>query len=965
MADDEMLQTLESVLACLSGAVVALDRAARVVAGNPAFSHLQIQNGVRPATGCEFISLLRSEDHGLFYAALEKAAGKTRAVFAALSRVSCGLDISLTVWRDDYFIVEVIARQAPSPPQSNTESFSDIPLRSIFDSSGTGLALVALDGRWLRANGVICTLLGYSEAQLQATTFMALTHPEDREVGKQLIDELKRGARPGATLHKRYIHRDGRVVWVRLTVGLVRDDQGQPVCFVSQLEDITENWQLRETLMGSELKFLTLAENSPNIIVRYDRNLLRTYVNPTFLLLTGRSYDESIGVSPGEGAGHYLNQLRHVVATGETAQFLDSWTFEGSTEYVSCAISLMAERSHTGEVIGVLALAHDITELRKQQVLEDARLGIFEKMATGGALEETLALLVGYLQMALPHRSCGVRLAEPLGIGLATYKASAGLAASSPAAGWSEPIVDKQGRVLGIFELSLSPGDEPDESDILRVRQTCHIAAIAIERWQSESLLRERERRYRDIFDHTLDMLCLLEMTSVGDLRCVEVNPALLRALGKAHGEVIDESLASIFGRLSAQKIQALCEQCTVVGRVIESDEGMVLRDEVRQLHLTLVPVADSARVAPRILVISRDITLLARARQKELERQHDINALVENSPDAIVRVSAHGQVLYVNAQLKKWVGGAWPELIGMPMDAVAPLNNQAQLFRELVAQVIQQNKATEQEFLLSGLKAAPKVVLIHFVPEVDGQRVVSVLAVGRDISKLRAAERRLANSNAQLRDLSTRRETAREEERKLIAREIHDELGQHLTALRMGISLLRFQFGASTPELTPQVERLMVLTDKTIQVVRDVSTSLRPSALNLGLVSGLEWLTTEFVTLTRVPCTLHLPSIPLTLPDTHITAAFRIVQESLTNIARYAEATQVSVTLSPQETHWLLEVQDNGKGFDPDAVGRKTLGLAGMRERGLMLGGKVIIFSHPGHGTTVQAFIPMHKDTY
>jgi PAS domain S-box-containing protein len=439
----------------------------------------------------------------------------------------------------------------------------------------------------------------------------------------------------------------------------------------------------------------------------------------------------------------------------------------------------------------------------------------------------------------------------------------------------------------------------------------------------------------------------------------------LLRALGKAHGEVIDESLASIFGRLSAQKIQALCEQCTVVGRVIESDEGMVLRDEVRQLHLTLVPVADSARVAPRILVISRDITLLARARQKELERQHDINALVENSPDAIVRVSAHGQVLYVNAQLKKWVGGAWPELIGMPMDAVAPLNNQAQLFRELVAQVIQQNKATEQEFLLSGLKAAPKVVLIHFVPEVDGQRVVSVLAVGRDISKLRAAERRLANSNAQLRDLSTRRETAREEERKLIAREIHDELGQHLTALRMGISLLRFQFGASTPELTPQVERLMVLTDKTIQVVRDVSTSLRPSALNLGLVSGLEWLTTEFVTLTRVPCTLHLPSIPLTLPDTHITAAFRIVQESLTNIARYAEATQVSVTLSPQETHWLLEVQDNGKGFDPDAVGRKTLGLAGMRERGLMLGGKVIIFSHPGHGTTVQAFIPMHKDTY
>lgn len=239
-------------------------------------------------------------------------------------------------------------------------------------------------------------------------------------------------------------------------------------------------------------------------------------------------------------------------------------------------------------------------------------------------------------------------------------------------------------------------------------------------------------------------------------------------------------------------------------GRVVEADEGMVLRNEVRHVHLTLVPVADTAGAGSRILVIGRDITLLVRARQKELERQHDINALVENSPDAVARLSAHGYVLYVNARLKEWVGAAAPELTGMPMDAVAPLNNQSQLFCELVAQVIRENKATEQEFRLSGLKTAPKVVLIHFVPEVDGKRVVSVLAVGRDISRLRAAERRLANSNAQLRDLSTRRETAREEERKLIAREIHDELGQHLTALRMGISLLRFQFGATTPELTP-----------------------------------------------------------------------------------------------------------------------------------------------------------------
>ncbi|MFN3357357.1 MAG: PAS domain S-box protein, partial [Pseudomonas sp.] len=323
LIDDDSVRTLESVLVCLSGAVAALDRAGRVVTGNAAF--YQLHSGPGAGVGGEFVARLRPEDHWLFYLALEKAAGNGRASFSAVGEGDGLLDVSLTLWRDHYFMVEVVARQAPSIPLPAADSYSEIPLRSIFDSSGTGLALVSLEGRWLRANEVICTLLGYSEAQLQRTTFMALTHPDDHEVGRQLIEELKSGARAGATLHKRYIHRDGRVVWGRLTVGLVRDDQGQPACFVSQLEDITENWQLRETLMGSELKFLTLAENSPNIIVRYDRNLLRTYVNPAYRHLTGKSYDEVIGVCPDGEASDYLNQLRRVVETGETAQFVDSW----------------------------------------------------------------------------------------------------------------------------------------------------------------------------------------------------------------------------------------------------------------------------------------------------------------------------------------------------------------------------------------------------------------------------------------------------------------------------------------------------------------------------------------------------------------------------------------------------------------------------------------------------------------
>ena len=154
MADKEVLQPLEGVLACLSGAVVVLDRSARVVVQGPAFSVLQRQHGVPADAAAEFLSLLRPEDYGLFYAALEKADGKSRVSFEATTREAGRLGVSITPWRDDYFIAEITPGVELPASHANAERFSEIPLKSIFDSSGTGLALVALDGRWLRANNV-------------------------------------------------------------------------------------------------------------------------------------------------------------------------------------------------------------------------------------------------------------------------------------------------------------------------------------------------------------------------------------------------------------------------------------------------------------------------------------------------------------------------------------------------------------------------------------------------------------------------------------------------------------------------------------------------------------------------------------------------------------------------------------------------------------------------------------------
>lgn len=208
-------------------------------------------------------------------------------------------------------------------------------------------------------------------------------------------------------------------------------------------------------------------------------------------------------------------------------------------------------------------------------------------------------------------------------------------------------------------------------------------------------------------------------------------------------------------------------------------------------------------------------------------------------------------------------------------------------------------------------------------------------------------------------------RERVREEERRAIARELHDELGQHMTALRLGLSLLKMQFGQDNPRLECQVERLVSLTDSAIHSVRTLATSMHASLLTTGLQPALEELRDTFMQQSGVSCQLHCPRDLSGIDMARTAAIFRIVQESLTNAARHAAATRVTVTLKALDGDYILEVFDNGVGFDLKAVERGSLGLTGMRERSLTLGGPVVIFSHPGQGTTVQAFIPRHKPDF
>jgi len=232
-------------------------------------------------------------------------------------------------------------------------------------------------------------------------------------------------------------------------------------------------------------------------------------------------------------------------------------------------------------------------------------------------------------------------------------------------------------------------------------------------------------------------------------------------------------------------------------------------------------------------------------------------------------------------------------------------------------------------------------------------------LQVAERTAALRESEQRLEESYVRLRDLAAYRERAREEERMRIARELHDELGQALTALRMKIALLRIEFGHDNPGITRHVGKMNELVDRTIGVVRGVSSALRPAVLDMGVVPALEWLVKEFRAHSDIDCELLAPEPTLGLGDGVELAIFRVAQESLTNVTRHARASAVRMTLQVRDDRCVLEVSDDGCGFAPDGVERNKFGLVGMRERVEMLGGEFSIASAPGEGTALRVRLP------
>lgn len=363
----------------------------------------------------------------------------------------------------------------------------------------------------------------------------------------------------------------------------------------------------------------------------------------------------------------------------------------------------------------------------------------------------------------------------------------------------------------------------------------------------------------------------------------------------------------------------------------------------------------DSNNNAYRTLGTLQDITFQKKI-QKKLEHEIDLSeGLINSLPGLFYMFNTKGEYIRWNENLEKISGYTKEEIKN---SEVGPLDFIAEHQREHVGKVISKifesgfSDYIQADFLTKENVQIPYYFTGVFVKYNNED---CLMGVGLDISDKLKAEN-------ELRELSSRIQNIREEERTMIAREIHDELGQQLTALKMNLSWINKKVSNNNPEVSIKIDDSILTIENTIQSVRKIATQLRPSILDdLGLVAALEWQTEDFQKRFNITSSFFCNDSNVEMNKDKATAIFRIYQESLTNVLRHSKATKLNTHMEFDGKNLMLKIVDNGIGFNVnDIKSKNTLGILGMKERANMHGGEYKISSESNIGTTITLSMPI-----
>lgn len=483
------------------------------------------------------------------------------------------------------------------------------------------------------------------------------------------------------------------------------------------------------------------------------------------------------------------------------------------------------------------------------------------------------------------------------------------------------------------------------------------------DRKRAEETLRQSEKKFSTIFQTTPDPVTI---TRLSDGVILDVNDAFCERSGYTREEALGRRTLELGIFADAAEREQVIGALRGVGVVRNAEVSYRVRDGSLMNGLLSAQIVDIDG-EQCILGISKDISEMKRVEEALRESSQFNQQIIAGAREGIVVYGPDLRYQVWNPFMETLSGVPASEVIGKhPLEAFPFLEAEG-IFALIQRALAGESVSTgDRPFRLAptGKKGWVSSTLGP-LRKASGE-IIGVISMVHDITARRKAEQALQESTEQLRALSAHLQTVREEERTRIAREIHDELGQALTGLKMDLNWLDRRLldtaGRDYPDVLEKARSMASMVEATISTVRRIATDLRPGVLDdLGVVAAIEWQAHDFQKRSGIRCRFQSNVEDIDLDPGRSTALFRIFQETLTNIARHAEATAVNIKLTRKDAELILEVRDNGRGISAGELsGTGSLGLLGMRERAHSLGGEVQIEGRQGKGTTVIARIPL-----
>lgn len=832
-------------------------------------------------------------------------------------------------------------------------------LREFYENLPLLVYSVGLNGKIFDCNRQAVKILGYkSKKELIGQSIETSVYaPSSRKKAKKLFQKWKEtGKLKNEELQ--IITKQGKIIDVLLNVDTIYDEDGTKLFSISTHLDVTERKLAEQELHESEERFRDLVDHSFDLICTHDLQGKLLWVNPAGEKLIGYNAEQLIGTNLRDYLASdfmYLfdGYLTEIERKGVAKGFLQVLTHSGEKRIWEYQNSLRVEGVRTPIVRGT---ARDVTEQQQAEAAQQENKERYKELAN--SIADVFFAMDKNLRFTYWNEASAELTGKPAeeAVGKTFYEVYP-MAKGTTAEELFLKTLKTQQPQNAVQEAKLK-----GEHRFFWIKTYPSIHGLTVflrditERKQSEKSLKESEEKYRELFENSNDGIFLHDL----DGTLLDVNQETLDLFGYTKTEFLSLGISDLYPQEEVKKSK------WAFGTI--NKNGFVKFEiDFRKKTGKIFPVELSASLFELegkqiIQSIARDITVRKKTEEELQASEKKYREIVELSPDMIMTIDLKGRIASCNEIVKETTGFSREEIAGRHITKLPFVRAKDSLrYLKIFTSILKGKVPAPFEAEYKHRDGSNRIAEIRASLMKINKKIVGIQAIGTDITDRKKADTEMLASREQLRNLTAHLQSVREEERMGLAREIHDELGQALTAIKIDAYLIHKFFPQDQEPQLKRTQSMIQLIDSTIENVKKIASKLRPSLLDdFGLIAALEWQAREFQQRTGIICKLSIGSENIQVNKEHAINLYRIFQEALTNVARHAQATKLNISLKKQNGWIRMKIKDNGKGItEPDISDSKSYGMLGIKERVEFMKGKVKIYGVKNEGTTLEVRIP------